>query len=217
MKTSVDKGKLTRKQLEKLQHRNEILEAARKLFIEKGFSNTTIDEIAQLAQFGKGTIYNYFANKEVLFQGLIEQFCEENLAIVQATIENGSGSTRDRFRTYLTQLLANHERQESFLMIARESSHENMEQFQNRLEIVHKGISKVWQIMAAKLSTEMESGKFTKGNAIHMAALFDLMARFYGLGAVSKQFPLKRVSHNSIVDLIDTVFFDGIEIKRNTD
>ena len=44
--------------------RLEILDAAMRLFSERGFERTTVDEIATLANVGKGTIYLYFENKE---------------------------------------------------------------------------------------------------------------------------------------------------------
>ncbi len=48
-----------------------ILAAAGKLFFHFGFKKTSVDEIAAEAGVGKGTIYNYFSNKEELFKKLI--------------------------------------------------------------------------------------------------------------------------------------------------
>lgn len=41
--------------------RQAILEAAKQVFAEKGFEQATLDEVAERAQFGKGTLYNYFS------------------------------------------------------------------------------------------------------------------------------------------------------------
>lgn len=46
---------------------NDILSAAIEVFHEKGFSNTSIQDIANRAGIGKGTIYEYFKSKEELF------------------------------------------------------------------------------------------------------------------------------------------------------
>ena len=43
------------------------MDAAEKLFCEKGFDATSMDEIAKAAQFTKRTLYQYFANKEDLY------------------------------------------------------------------------------------------------------------------------------------------------------
>lgn len=53
--------------------RLEILDAAMKLFSERGFERTTVDEIAASANVGKGTIYLYFENKEEVFFASVEE------------------------------------------------------------------------------------------------------------------------------------------------
>lgn len=57
-----------------------ILEAAEKVFSTHGYERATVDEIMMLADVGKGTIYNYFGNKEQLFYKLVEG---KNEAFVQ--------------------------------------------------------------------------------------------------------------------------------------
>jgi len=52
--------------------RNQILEAAAKVFAEKGFHPTTIKDIAKEAGIADGTIYNYFENKTALLFGILE-------------------------------------------------------------------------------------------------------------------------------------------------
>lgn len=48
--------------------RQQILRAAVKVFSQKGFHDAKVDEIAQLADVGKGTVYEYFSSKAQLFQ-----------------------------------------------------------------------------------------------------------------------------------------------------
>jgi len=59
-------GIYERKQREKVQRRQEILHAARKVFSSKGFNSATIEEIALEAELSPGTLYLYFKNKEEL-------------------------------------------------------------------------------------------------------------------------------------------------------
>lgn len=51
---------LSRRDRERRSRRNEMLLAAQEVFAEKGYANATLDDIASRAEFGKGTIYNYF-------------------------------------------------------------------------------------------------------------------------------------------------------------
>lgn len=47
--------------------RNKIIEAAKVVFQERGYENTTIEQIAKQAEVGLGTAYNYFKSKEELY------------------------------------------------------------------------------------------------------------------------------------------------------
>lgn len=49
----------------------EILKAAGKVFLTRGFERTKIDEVAKEAGIGKGTVYEYFASKQHLFEETI--------------------------------------------------------------------------------------------------------------------------------------------------
>lgn len=57
--------------------KEKILDAALDVFSEKGFHLATVDEIAECAGVGKGTLYRYFANKETLFHELVRLRLEE--------------------------------------------------------------------------------------------------------------------------------------------
>ncbi|HSV96823.1 MAG TPA: TetR/AcrR family transcriptional regulator [Spirochaetota bacterium] len=50
-----------------------LLKAAESLFAEKGYNETSIEEIASLAEVSPGTVYFYFANKEDLLVNLIRE------------------------------------------------------------------------------------------------------------------------------------------------
>jgi len=65
------KAELSRKEREKLRHKEEILSAALKLFSDKGFHNVSMQQIAEASEFAVGTLYNFFENKEALFDELV--------------------------------------------------------------------------------------------------------------------------------------------------
>jgi AcrR family transcriptional regulator len=65
----VGTGSMTRKQRERANRMKEIIDAAENLFASKPFESTTMDEIAEEAEFGKPTLYSYFKSKdEILFR-----------------------------------------------------------------------------------------------------------------------------------------------------
>jgi AcrR family transcriptional regulator len=53
--------------------RRQILDGARKVFMDLGFDGASMGEIARAAQVSKGTLYVYFADKSALFEAILEQ------------------------------------------------------------------------------------------------------------------------------------------------
>jgi AcrR family transcriptional regulator len=62
-----------RRQREKQHRISSILNAAEKLFAQKGYNQTSIEEIADLAEVSVGTVYIHFKNKEDLLIKLIHE------------------------------------------------------------------------------------------------------------------------------------------------
>ena len=64
---------LERRQREKKARRQQILDAARDLFFERGFEGTTIDEIAHRTEISKGAFYLHFPSKEEVYFTLMQE------------------------------------------------------------------------------------------------------------------------------------------------
>jgi TetR/AcrR family transcriptional regulator len=60
-------GILERKEREKEMRRQQILDTAERLFLEKGIETTTMEEIAQVCEISRGTLYLYFKAKEEIY------------------------------------------------------------------------------------------------------------------------------------------------------
>ena len=60
-----------RREREKEERRQSILQAAHRVFLEKGFSRATMDDVAERAELSKGTLYLYFESKETLLAHLL--------------------------------------------------------------------------------------------------------------------------------------------------
>ncbi|MFJ3668401.1 TetR/AcrR family transcriptional regulator [Streptomyces sp. NPDC090106] len=72
--------------------RQKLYEAAVTLIAEKGFSATTVDEIAERAGVAKGTVYYNFASKSVLFEELLRH----GVGLLTASLREASeGTARD--------------------------------------------------------------------------------------------------------------------------
>src|SRR5438105_11938963 len=53
--------------------RRQILDGARKVFMDLGFDGASMGEIARSAGVSKGTLYVYFADKSRLFEAIVEE------------------------------------------------------------------------------------------------------------------------------------------------
>jgi len=60
-----------RKEREKGQRRDNIINAAEKLFFSRGYDNVSMDDIAKDVELNKATLYLYFKNKEALYFGIV--------------------------------------------------------------------------------------------------------------------------------------------------
>src|SRR5688572_9909759 len=79
---------LSRRERKKDETRKRIFKAAVKLFKDKGFEATTVDEITERADVAKGTFFNYFPKKEAILGYLSEvrlAEAEENAESVLAS------------------------------------------------------------------------------------------------------------------------------------
>jgi AcrR family transcriptional regulator len=81
-----------------------ILDAARKVFLERGFAGASIDEIAETAHAGKPTIYARFNGKEALFTAVVMQRVAANVAGVEAHAPTGA-TIEQRLRSVAVSLL----------------------------------------------------------------------------------------------------------------
>src|SRR5216684_1486073 len=67
-----------------------ILDAARKIFLERGFEGASIDEIAEVARSGKPTIYARFRDKRALFTEVVTQDILSRITEFEAEVPAGA-------------------------------------------------------------------------------------------------------------------------------
>ncbi|MEG0772166.1 TetR/AcrR family transcriptional regulator [Clostridium sp.] len=72
---------MSRRERKKEETRGNIIDTAVSLFEEKGFQETSMEEIAEKSDVSKGTLYNYFQDKESIlvgyFQTIIADYFDE--------------------------------------------------------------------------------------------------------------------------------------------
>lgn len=73
---------------------DEVLDAALDLFIERGFANTRVEDIAVRAGLSKGAVYLYFPSKEALLEGLVKRAMTPIAENALSLVSNYSGDPR---------------------------------------------------------------------------------------------------------------------------
>lgn len=69
--------------------REQILDGAKRVFMEQGFEAASMNDITRAAGVSKGTIYVYFENKEVLFADMIERERRRITETIRHALDSG--------------------------------------------------------------------------------------------------------------------------------
>jgi AcrR family transcriptional regulator len=73
------------------QNREEVLAAARRVFIDRGYAGASLESIADAAGFSRGVVYSQFGTKAEMFLALLERRVDERAAQNEATADRGTG------------------------------------------------------------------------------------------------------------------------------
>ena len=85
---------LTRRERKKRDCKYTIIRAAQQLFEEKGVDNTTINEIAELADVSYTTFFNYFPSKESLLIAIYKSELEDLNEFIQIKLKNETSAIK---------------------------------------------------------------------------------------------------------------------------
>ncbi|WP_342757423.1 TetR/AcrR family transcriptional regulator [Kineothrix sedimenti] len=72
------------------ERRKEILLTARKLFVQKGYDQTSINDILKIVDIAKGTFYYYYSSKEEVLQAIIMDIVYEGAARAEQILQDTS-------------------------------------------------------------------------------------------------------------------------------
>lgn len=87
--------------VDKEQKKKDIALASKALILEHGINNITVAQIAKAAGIGKGTVYEYFKNKEDIVFELIDVLMQEHNEQKRIELDK-STSTREKVKKFFT-------------------------------------------------------------------------------------------------------------------
>ncbi len=215
MNRSEGREPMSRKEREKDARQQEILKAARELFVSKGFRETTLDDIARHAEFGKGTLYNYFASKEDLLFGIIEQVIEETLAIARESVAE-PGGVREKLLVYARRSIHYVKDNGELLHLLFHELHRNddpanvakLRQFIDRAR-------DAWEVLSEPLRNGIRDHVLRNCDPMELVVLFDGMLRGYCFDRFIVERKRTDDDFPAAAEFITSVFLDGILERKS--
>ena len=124
--SSASHSTLSRRERERQRRRQAMLRAAQSVFAEKGYARATLDEIAERAEFGKGTLYNYFdGGKEGILFAVFDALYDDVFELIQDAFVSDAAqkrSVQDNFHAFVLDSFSFFlEREDLFMVLIKES------------------------------------------------------------------------------------------------
>lgn len=149
----------------------EILAAALKLFSDKGFAATKLDDVSKEAGISKGTLYLYFESKEAIFKAVVTEFVLPQIKKAEEQAQQFTGSIKDLMFSLLEQWRINVLETELSgipkMMVAEASNFPELATYY--LENV---IQRTRKFVASLITLGIERGEFRLCNPEYAARLF---------------------------------------------
>lgn len=114
-----------RRRLSPEERRAAIVEAAFTVFRTEGFAAARMEDVARRAGVAKGTVYLYFADKQALFEAMVEAVILPQIARLESLSRTADGAADERLRQligFLYDELVDTERREIVRMVIAESA-----------------------------------------------------------------------------------------------
>ena len=194
--------------VDKVQKRKNIALSCKEIFFQHGIKDLTISQIAKTAGIGKGTIYEYFKNKEDIVFEIVNILIQERNVIVEKQMSE-IDVTKDKIKLFVSFFYCEEDielRQlyKEFISIALSSPDEKMIEFQTKCFIEHY----VWfeQLIQDGIDNGeliAESMPLTKGMFVTAEGLFISSSATNAIDDVQKEI-------NNYIDAI----FALIEVKK---
>ena len=81
--------------------RAEIMDAAMLLFMEKGYTNTTTQDIVDKVNISRGLLYYHFKNKEDILYCLVERYSEKLLRDIHVIVNDDDKTAIEKIRAFI--------------------------------------------------------------------------------------------------------------------
>jgi len=178
----ITKNGLSRREQERLTRQAAMLNAAKELFAEKGYAGATLEEIALRAEFGKGTLYNYFPDgKEQILLAIFDQVYDGLCSLIEDSFETEETEPfRDKLESFVSNcFLFFNEQFDLFMILVKEAEQLIFSDDKERAAYFVNQQNRVLRILAAPLRDAMDRGDIREMPPDLLANLFLVTIKGY--------------------------------------
>lgn len=194
--------------VDKVQKRKDIALACKEIFFQHGIKDLTISQIAKTAGIGKGTLYDYFKNKEDIVFEIVNILVQERNIIVEKRMSELI-ITKDKIKLFSSFFYSDEDielRQlyKEFISISLSSPDEKMIEFQTKcFELHYVWFEKIIQDAIDSGEIIEQSKHLTRGMFVTADGMFIASSSTNAIEDVQREI-------NSYIDAI----FELIEVKK---
>jgi AcrR family transcriptional regulator len=157
------------------ERKNQILEAAMRVFARSGFDKARMDDIVAESGLSKGTLYWYFDSKDEIISTILENMFDEELAHLKGMQKEGSAS--EKILAFTTQTIADLDEMRWLFPLTLEFYALALRQ-QNVEEVLRKYLHAYLEILTPIIQQGIDQGEFQTDNAQDIAV--EILALFEG-------------------------------------
>lgn len=187
-----------------MDRQKEILDAASKSFTLFGYKATTIEQVAKIANVGKGTIYTFFTNKEQLFEAVVRTLINEMKDETNKIIDPRISFMQNAHRTLMRLL----QFREKHLLFAKMLEEEKAIQTPVVKQMLLKIEAEIIALISQRLKYAIDKGEIIPCNTEHVSYL---LFKAYFAFIVDWQVTHKQaVNEQDILALFSETIFRGL-------
>lgn len=196
-----------------------MLDAAKHVFAEKGYEHATLDEVAERAEFGKGTLYNYFpGGKEEILFALFDDLFDGLATLVRdhfAEETEQARPVRAQFRDLIARLLHHFtENRETFHLLIKEAQRLMLTEHEKCADL-HRHRDAAINELEAPIARAVEAGQLRPLPPRAIAHMIMGNVKGYLTYACTPEAAKAEstsafASPDEAADFISTILFDGL-------
>jgi len=201
---------LSLKEKQRLERENLILAAAEEAFFQKGFHETSMDEIAARVGIAKGTVYLHFACKEDLLIAIFTKEMRQNLQNLDTIIQTDT-DIETKLKTIIKDMYLGLYSKQTRLMASLYNSTNLQKLFQEKGAPIHE----IWKTLMERISTLLDEGKRTGefDTTIPTPVMLLAFANIFSPRPTNKFIPGIETINEEIMESLIRIYFAGIRAK----